>query len=260
MALTKINGFTGEAELLGSLHEVQFTGGNLTIYGLSLDAAYDVLDALAAKAIVATRVRGEKTANFVEKSPFRSEQLANSPQGEGADSGSFYYYDNSKNIPESEPGSQKATPPARPPRESAMRAVSAKSEASRGPSNATADVEAPPAKAKQSASKAAAASASKEQQPETEQPPFEMDAKLLEFPPKDEGDAVPDNILKSGRFVEVLDWVMKAKGLKPTQEAELLAELSKLKETPAVRRVRDLKDKLASTLAAYEEVGNAAAS
>ena len=52
MAITKMLGFTGEAEILGGLHAITFhVGSGLTIQGLDLDGAYHVLDALARRQI-----------------------------------------------------------------------------------------------------------------------------------------------------------------------------------------------------------------
>lgn len=66
---------------------------------------------------------------------------------------------------------------------------------------------------------------------------------------------VPEKVANSNRFIEVMDWVMSSKGLKPSQVEEIVAECEKLKDLPAVRRVRDIKDKVTSNLAAYEEMG-----
>lgn len=66
---------------------------------------------------------------------------------------------------------------------------------------------------------------------------------------------VPEKVAKTGRFIEVLDWVLKAKGLKPSQVDEIVSEFEKLKTLPVVARVRDLRDKVVSNLAAYGEAG-----
>ncbi len=103
-------------------------------------------------------------------------------------------------------------------------------------------------------------------------PPFEPDAppskvelklaKELEGvkEPGSDGAEVPEKIAKSTRFIDVLEWVISTKKLKRTQVAEIVAAFSELKlgEVPAVRRVRDLTDKVTSTIEAYAEAGDAA--
>lgn len=68
----------------------------------------------------------------------------------------------------------------------------------------------------------------------------------------------PEKVVKSGRFIDVLEWVMKTRGLKAEQVDEIVAVIEQLKELPAVRRVRDIKDRVISNLAAYEEAGSGA--
>lgn len=91
----------------------------------------------------------------------------------------------------------------------------------------------------------------------------------LEFPPKDaeappfdtapSGD-LPEKIVKTGRFIEVLDWVMKTKGYKPTQVDEIVAACEALRQhIKVVERVRDMRDKVTSNLQAYTEAGAAGA-
>lgn len=184
MGLTKINGFTGEAEVQGALRGVQYQGSALTIHGLTLDEAYGLLDALAAKSIAAVRVRGK------EKEP----------------------------APESAPT---AGGPARVARDGA----------SEGDAKAAQVL--PPAAEKEPA------------------PPEKPEALLV-------AGVVPEAIAKSGRFIEVMDWVIKSKGLKRTQVDEIVAECEKLKDLPIIRRVRDIRDKVVSNLAAYGEAGDAA--
>lgn len=60
MGLTKIEGFKGEAELLGGLYAVEFDDGKLTVKGVNLDGAYSMLEALAAKTILSVRVGKEQ--------------------------------------------------------------------------------------------------------------------------------------------------------------------------------------------------------
>jgi hypothetical protein len=78
--------------------------------------------------------------------------------------------------------------------------------------------------------------------------------------PGSDGVEVPKKIAESTRFVDVLEWVISTKKLKKTQVAEIIAAFGSLGlgDVPAVRRVRDLGDKVTSTLAAYEEAGDAA--
>lgn len=104
-------------------------------------------------------------------------------------------------------------------------------------------------------------------------PPFEPDAppsktelKLaaeLEGKPEpgSDGAEVPKKIAESTRFYDVLEWVLAVKKLKKTAPVdEIVAAFGELKlgAVPAVRRVRDLKDKVASTIEAYAEAGDAA--
>lgn len=103
-------------------------------------------------------------------------------------------------------------------------------------------------------------------------PPFEPDAppskpelklaKELEGvkEPGSDGAEVPEKIMKSTRFVDVLEWVIATKKLNRAQVAEIVSAFQELKlgDVPAVRRVRDLHDKVTSTLEAYAEAGDAA--
>jgi hypothetical protein len=73
--------------------------------------------------------------------------------------------------------------------------------------------------------------------------------------PGSDGAEVPEKIAKSTRFIEVMEWVMATKKLKPGQVDEIVAGCEALKEIPAVRRVRDIRDKVISNLAAYAEAG-----
>jgi hypothetical protein len=68
-------------------------------------------------------------------------------------------------------------------------------------------------------------------------------------------EGVPEKVAKTGRFIEVLDWVMKSKGFKPSDVEAIIAECEKLRALPVVSRVRDLRDKVVSNLAAYGEAG-----
>jgi len=102
------------------------------------------------------------------------------------------------------------------------------------------------------------------------QPPAKVEADELEFPPKDDvppqpptiaeeaaGD-VPEKIKNATRFIEVLDWVLATKKFNKTQVDEITAACEELRPVvKVVSRVRDLKDKVVSNLAAYSEAGSA---
>lgn len=190
MALTKVTGFDGEAEVQGALRQVRYNDSVLSISGLSLEDAYAVLDGLSAKSIQAVRVG--PTPVFAQPVP---------------------------------------TP----------RAVV----------EAMVSSAAPPAQAEREASPALALVPS----PEVKAGPPPVAA--TETPTAVAPGDVPEKVAKTGRFIEVLDWVMKSKGLVPKQVDEIVAEVEKLKALPVVARVRDLKDKVVSNLAAYAEAGEA---
>jgi hypothetical protein len=78
--------------------------------------------------------------------------------------------------------------------------------------------------------------------------------KSVPEPGADNGE-VPEKVAKSARFIEVLEWVIQSKGFKPAQVDEIVAAIEALKELPAVRRVRDIRDKVTSNLEAYAEAG-----
>ena len=70
---------------------------------------------------------------------------------------------------------------------------------------------------------------------------------------------VPEKIAKTKRFIEFLDWLMKAKNLKVSQVDEIVAEVTKFKESiPVVSRIGDIRERVLSNLVAYEEAGDAA--
>lgn len=196
MGLTKVTGFTGEAELQGGLYPVSFEHDWLRIGGLTLAQAYDILDALAAKTIVSVRVQG-KDANRQITEPATPEPKEPTKQKEDA------------------------SPPKR---SSKDQVPKEEKKAGRLP---TPEPE--------------------ESKPETPAP----------APPAEKNGAIPEKVATSARFIDVLDWVMKSNGFKSEQVDEIVAAFEPLKELPVVKRVRDLRDKVVSNLAAYAEVGNA---
>ena len=76
---------------------------------------------------------------------------------------------------------------------------------------------------------------------------------------KDAGD-VPPEIAKSGRFVEVMQWVMRTRGLTADQPGEIAAELEKLRDRIAVvKRVVSIPNRVEANLDALREAGGDAA-
>lgn len=201
MAITKLTGFKGDAEILGSLREVEYdgailSGSALKIFGLRTEDAEAILNALSTRAVTAVRPLAQNVGTAVTPEEMRAR------------------------APKNGAGVQPAA------------GLKVESKATPEPEKAT--------------------------------------EKELEFPPKEEKGAepapaaaeggVPEKIAKSGRFIEVMDWVMKERGLKPSQVDEIVAECEKLApQIKVVERVRNLKEKVESNLAAYAEAGAASA-
>jgi hypothetical protein len=56
--MTRLLGFSAEAEVLGLLREVEYEGGCLTIGGLTLEQAYEVISALASGTLSGLKTQG----------------------------------------------------------------------------------------------------------------------------------------------------------------------------------------------------------
>lgn len=208
MGLTKIDGFTGEAEILGGLYRVEYAAGTLSVSGLGLDGAYAVLDALAARQIVAVRVR-----------PGDRPLAAPQPQ-----------------TPPERPSAREAPPSAR----------------------AEASAAAPPWEENKPADKPAQESgaATASSGAEAAEPGPAAGAGTPPPAAAGPGGVVPEKVAGSKRFIEVLEWVMSAKGLKPADVDAIVAALEAVRDSvPVVARVRDLRDKVTSNLAAWAENG-----
>lgn len=205
MGLTKLSGYTGEAEILGQVISVQYQNGALTLYGLDLAQSYAAIDRLATGGLVAVRP----------------------PHKDGAP----------------------ASTPVKEPKKEAVGQVT----------NNVVQMPAPEKKAEPA--KAAEKPAEKED-PALEFPPKEKVAEQPAAPPAPIPGAedMPDKVRTTGRFIEVMDWVMKKHGFKPTQVDEIVAQCEKLRDhVKVVSRVRDMKDKVTSNLTAYQEAGAAGA-
>lgn len=200
MGLTKIHGFSGDAEIQGTLRSVQYSNGALTLFGMTLDDAYQVLDSLSLKTVVAVRVKAGTRPEVIQEN-------AKPPQPEK------FLSHQSVEAPQKSEAPFKA--PSKP-------------------------------------------------EPAIVKTAEQKDAELLEFPPKgtvsaaDPPAGIPEEVATSKRFIVVLDWVMKTKKLTYKQVDALVAEMEQLKDLPAVSRVRDIRDKVLSNVAAYEEAGDAA--
>jgi hypothetical protein len=69
--------------------------------------------------------------------------------------------------------------------------------------------------------------------------------------------SLPPEIVGSKRFIEVMDFVMKRDGLKPSQAEQIIATLDALKEQVAiVGRARSIREKVEANLQAYAEAGH----
>jgi len=287
MAMTKILGFTGEAEILGGLHAVTFhAGSGLTIQGLDLDGAYGVLDALARRQITGVRLQpGDRPPERQADDPRLAEYTR--MQGEGFN-GSFsdfldYIHEHAgKGSTEAKaladvpfslvpkplevdkaaflaagvgPGVVPAKPIAL---ENAGQRAEQPKKSKRPPIQDVKlpEPEIPPpspaAFAGESATDRAARGALEAGQ--VKEPPKEPE-KVKEAPPAAGGE-IPEKVLSSKRFIEVLEWVMKAYGHTPKDVDAIVAQLEQLKaQIPVVQRVRDLQDKVTSNLAAWAENG-----
>ena len=98
--------------------------------------------------------------------------------------------------------------------------------------------------------------------PKASAPKAPKEAPAAEAPaaeaPSDAEGGIPEKVQATKRFIEAMDWVMKAKGLKPSQVDEIVAACEEVKGSITVLgRVRDIRDKVVSNLVAYEEAGNA---
>jgi hypothetical protein len=224
MGLTKIDGFEGEAEILGGLHRVEFSNGSLAILGLSLDAAYGVLDALASKTIRAVRVQPGDRPEIVG-------QLPDPPKE--------FVPPTLEQLPETKP------PPKLPPATFA---------GERASDRAAAGVMDALVRESFKEKQAAPVAASKDAEPSSASagsPP----------PPTGAGDGeavsgVPAKVVGTKRFIEVLEWLLKERKLSTKDVDGIVAALEEIKAVvPVVGRVRDLRDKVVANLAAWAENG-----
>lgn len=226
MALTKMDGFSGEAVVLGRLLRVSFDKDHLTLHGVSLEEAQTVLEALATKHLVAVSMPVKEKGGVAQPPPTPPPPGALPPIEE------LQRHRQSQKV-------DGAKPPADPSSPAATQAVVAE---------------------------AKAAEAKKEEKPnqgEPHPPPPPRDPAEKELSPQPPASApadhgIPQKIVESKRFIEVLDWVMKTKGLKPADVDKLVEEMEGLrKHVPVVQRVRDVKDKVVSNLAAWTESSGA---
>lgn len=229
MGLTKIDGFAGEAEILGGLYRVEFNNGTLAIKGIDLDGSYAVLDALASKQILAVRVQpGDRPAVATAQSV--PVQRVDPKEVERAEK---QVASTTKLAPAAFAGERESDRAAR----AAMEAMQ-ETRASQAPKDAE---PAPPATAGSPPPSSGTGGAGGA------------------VPAWVSGGAVPEKVAGSKRFIEVLEWVMRERGLSVKDADALVAALEEIKpHVPVVQRVRDLKDKVVSNLAAWAENGAAA--
>lgn len=221
MAITTVGLLGGHAEIQGTQREFHWDGSNLTIKGLGYGDVTNILDALAAGTMWDVRPPSsdKKGVPLLAKS-VNFPEVAKAPLEARAD-------ERPKSHLKEEPSKQavKETAPWEEPKTSPVTQLPK-----------------PEPKVELKA----------------EGHPAQAIATKLEPTPAPEGsvpEGVPEKIAKSGRFIEVLEWVMQSKGFKPTQEAEIIAAVTELQMLPAVRRVRDIGDKVKSNLAAFTEAG-----
>ncbi len=231
MALTKIHGWKGEAEILGGLYEVEFERGTLTIKGLDLDGGYAVLEALAAKTIVAARVQAGARPNPVKSQapdqPDHSDRRGEAPA-----------------LPKPTAEAKKELPPWDPKVEFPGEPEPVKDRA------APMFIDTPAGRAAvKSINEGMAKEPAKELVMEEEKPA-----------PKPEPVAgVPPEIQNAPNVISVLDWLVKTRGLKPTDIDGVVAAAKEI--APHVGMLRRMGSKLgervASTLSMFAEGGGA---
>jgi len=209
MAITKLTGFTAEAEVLGRMVRVQFSEEGLLIEDLSQAEAMEALDKLANRSLVGVN---PAVALQQMEAPRPPRVSAPSPRKNGTKEHSR----SSEDLPQQ-------------------------------------PVKEPPLPA--SLTKGAPEDPALEFPPKPSAPRSPAPVRAAPAPAAVVPEGVPDAVAKSARFIEVLEWVMKSKNLKATQVEEIVAAVELLKELPAVRRVRDIRDKVTANLEAYAEAG-----
>ncbi len=280
MAMTRILGFTGEAEILGGLHGVVFHEGGLTIQGLDLDGAYAVMEALSKKTLTGVRlVPGDRpqTGGGVAQGPDPRMEEYKQMQAAGFN-GSFsdfldYIHDaktkkaekekperREKTAAESDEVSKKREPEKPLLDAPAFAGESDTDRAARGAQIAANEKAKPTLTTEEKAAiKSLESGSTTTTLPEgatlvslAEKAAEVKAAEKKEATPSD----IPEKVVTSKRFIEVLEWVMKENGLTPKDEEAIIKKLEQLKDRiPVVQRVRDLKDKVTSNLAAWAENG-----
>lgn len=245
MAMTKILGFTGEAEILGGLHGVTFHDGGLTISGLDLDGAYAVMEALSKKTLMGVRLEpGDRPG--AEPVDARREAYREK-QAEGF-KGS---YEDFLDLIHAQPGEKKAVKEAQPKTELAPKVFAGEKESDRAAA-AVNDEILKTIREKEKAAKSAA----KTEEVKAEVKPEAPTGRVETSQPEAGGDDIPEKVVGSKRFIEVLEWVMQANGLTTKDVDPIIAKLEAVKDRiPVVQRVRDLRDKVTSNLAAWAENG-----
>jgi len=238
MGLTKVDGFDGEAEILGGLHRVQFSHERLIIEGIELNRAYEVLDRLSAGTIQAVRV-SQQDAKVATR-----EQVKD-VMAEGLQTG----IELGKKM--GKPADTFSCEVCGKPAPNRMRRCNDHPHAVNAPqvvkeTDATAKAEEKPADP-------IAAVAVKQPEKVAEKPV----ERLGPAPPPGSVE-MPDNIAGSKRFIEVMNWAMDAYGLKPADEDKIIALMETLRpKAKIVERVRDMGDKVKSNLAGWKEAGEA---
>ena len=99
------------------------------------------------------------------------------------------------------------------------------------------------------------------------QEPPEPGSDIDDFPPKESAplaaaptdeNGLPQRVVESKRFIEVMTYVMEKHGLKGDNKAAIVAACEALKEhVPVVRRTRDIGEKVEMNLLTLAEAGRA---
>ena len=222
MALTNLTGFIGDAEILGALLTVEFRDATLMIRGVSLEATTNILEVLSTKELVAVRLptSAQKATAPVVQEYAPPEKETKAPKAQRAKKVEQEPSEPAEKIVETAPADEAKKSNEPPPW------VTEGTEEETKPVRALSVVKDHPQQV--------------QEKPETVQT-----------------QAMPEEIAKSGRFFVIMKWVQATYNIPSSSPDRIAAALAEYKDHPAIRRVRDLKDKVASTLLAHDETGNA---
>lgn len=230
MAITKVHVIEADAEVLGTLRRVRINAEDqtLVIYALPQEEAYDVLDRLTTGTLAAIKPPKGGFAPPPKGAPKASE--------EGSPLERYEATIRKVEVAQAEKDAEQSKS------EKALAAAAALGEMV----EPVKPVHMPGAEVaipkEISRAQAAEANVAVKEPTEPERLAAEPDGEL------------PEDIKGAKRFVQVLEWVMRVKALKPTDVEPLLAELTKMQpEVKVLTRVANLREKLESNLAAFTE-------